>query len=113
MEVRLLLPALSSSLIPFLRRLDWHCTSVRRPARFRNHSFSRGFVFPGLCTEADVLTLRQHPHRAALPEPAVLALPPHVHVHLAAAAALAAVNGLFGHAAPEETCGGGGHQQLT
>lgn len=48
--VRLLVPVLSSSssprsFIPFLRRLDWHCTSVRRPARFTNPIFSVRFEF--------------------------------------------------------------------
>lgn len=54
--------------------------------------------------EADFLTLSQHPDGPTLPQPAVLALPPHVHVHLTAAAALTVIHGLFSHAAPEETC---------
>lgn len=113
LELTLLLSACSSSscpraLPPFLSRLDWHCTSVRRPGERSDG------VDPCLRAERTTspapppppgvsLTLGQHPHGAALPQPAVLALPPHVHVHLAAAAALAVVHGFFRHAAPEET----------
>lgn len=56
-----------------------------------------------LCKKKKSHTLSQHPHCAALPQPAVLALPPHVHVHLTATAALALVHGLLGDAPPEET----------
>lgn len=111
LELTLLLSACSSSscpraLPPFLSRLDWHCTSVRRPGErsdgvdpcLRAERTTSPTPPPGVS-----LTLGQHPHGAALPQPAVLALPPHVHVHLAAAAALAVVHGFFRHAAPEET----------
>lgn len=49
-----------------------------------------------------LLTLSQHAHGTALPQAAVLALPTHVHVHLAGTATLAAVHCLLGHAASEE-----------
>ena len=47
--------------------------------------------------------LRPHPDGQALLEPALLALPPHVHVHLAGVAELAAVHRILGDAPPEET----------
>jgi len=50
------------------------------------------------------LTLGQHSYSATLSQPAVLALPPHVHVHLTAAAALTVIHSLFSHTAPEKTC---------
>ena len=48
------------------------------------------------------LTLLQHARLSALAEPALLALAPHVHVHLAAAAALAGVLRALDDAAAEE-----------
>lgn len=58
-----------------------------------------------------LLTFGQHANSAALPQPAVLALPAHVHVHLTGPATLAAVHRLLGHTAPEEayTQTPGGH----
>lgn len=52
------------------------------------------------------LTLSQHPYGTTLPQTAVLALSPHVHVHLTAAATFTVIHGLFSHASPEEPCGG-------
>lgn len=49
------------------------------------------------------LTLSQHPHSTALPQPTVLALPPHVHVHLTAAPTLTVIHSFFSHTTPEET----------
>lgn len=49
------------------------------------------------------LTLSQHSHGTALPQPAVLALPPHVHVHLTASATLTVIHSLLSHATPKET----------
>lgn len=46
--------------------------------------------------------LRPHAHGQALLKAALLALAPHVHVHLAGAPELAAVHGALCHAAPEE-----------
>lgn len=47
-------------------------------------------------------TLRPHAHGQALLEAALLALAPHVHVHLAGPSELAAVHGTLGDAPPEE-----------
>lgn len=47
--------------------------------------------------------LRPHPDGETLLEAALLALPPHVHVHLARVPKLAAVHRILGYAAPKET----------
>lgn len=47
--------------------------------------------------------LRPHPDGQALLEPTLLALPPHVHVHLAGMPKLTAVDRILGDAPPEET----------
>lgn len=51
-----------------------------------------------------VLTLCQHAHLFALPEPAFLALPAHVHVHLAGPPTLTLVHSILRDTSPEEPC---------
>lgn len=54
-------------------------------------------------SNAAILTFCQHAHLLALSQPALLAFPAHVHVHLTVSATLAFVHSVFGDAPSEES----------